>query len=386
VATVVLQYREAADDYSRAAAVVAPYDAHLAWVANFRKAQALEKQGEELGDDPALDESADAYRAVIATAQTPLDKAKGQNNLGNTLSSIASHERGTKHYEEALDNYRAALKQSPRDQDRVLWAERANNVATTLYELGRRKNDLSLMAKAIDDFRDTQTAYAGKDNADDRAMAQYNIAAALAAFGERDGDLNKFESAIKDAREAEAGGYARGIDPQDWAMVHTTLAIALDDLGRTKKDQVLVAQAVDTFKQALDVRRHERAPLDWAETQTNFGRALRDLADLTNREQLLVDAIKAERDALSEYRPDRAPPLWAAAEGQLCGSLSDLSRRRHDAEMLGEAAKVCRDAAEEFTAEQDRFDLAQVGVDLGLVQAALGEMSKKPLAKSSLPR
>lgn len=370
VANVALQYREAASDFSEASELIAPYDRHLAWVMAFRKSQALERQGEELGDEPALKEAAAAYRASLAMAQTPKDAAKSLNNLGNTLQSIGEHERGTARLEEAEAAFREAIKQSPRESDPVLWAGRENNIASALVDIGKHKNDSALIEQGAAGFREILKIYTQKSQPDDWAMAQYNLAITLATVSERRNRPDVLAPAIAAAREAEKG-YTRESDPLDWAMVKTALGMALDDLGRSKQDPAPLVEAVASFHEALKERRRERAPLGWAETQINLGTALRDLAGLKNDPAMLADAAAAERAALTVYSRDRTPPLWAAAQDQLCAALGDLGARKNDPALLGQARSACRAAVDEFSLEGDQFNLTQARKDLARAESGV---------------
>ena len=63
----------------------------------------------------------------------------------------------------------------------------------------------------------------------------------------------------------------------------TTLATALRTLGERETGTERLAQAVETYRAALEERTREQMPLDWAMTQNNLGNALRTLGRAESR-------------------------------------------------------------------------------------------------------
>src|SRR5205085_7058797 len=62
--------------------------------------------------------------------------------------------------------------------------------------------------------------------------------------------------------------------PLDWAMTQNNLGTALGALGGRESGTGRLEEAVEDYRAALQERTRERAPLDCATTQTNLGAAL----------------------------------------------------------------------------------------------------------------
>ena len=62
----------------------------------------------------------------------PLQWARTQNKLGNALSTLGERESGTERLEDALEAYRAALKERTRERVPLDWAMTQNNLGIAL--------------------------------------------------------------------------------------------------------------------------------------------------------------------------------------------------------------------------------------------------------------
>src|SRR5262249_44634378 len=93
-----LQYAVAAGAFREAADLVPPGndDQRLEYLD--REANALYRQGDEFGDNPALARAIERLHSLLALRtreRVPLQWAKTQNNLGNALSNLGERESGT---------------------------------------------------------------------------------------------------------------------------------------------------------------------------------------------------------------------------------------------------------------------------------------------------
>ena len=107
-----IDYRGAADHFGRAVELADGLDAELQNRFLHKRADALYKQGEERGDNAALNEAIGAWRDLLdrrPREPLPLDWAMTQNNLGNALRRLGERESGTTRLEEAVAAYREAL-------------------------------------------------------------------------------------------------------------------------------------------------------------------------------------------------------------------------------------------------------------------------------------
>src|SRR5512147_560680 len=83
-----LRYRDAAEHFAAAARRVPPGHEQQSLAYLDREASALYQQGDEFGNNPALTDAADRYRALLkrrTRERVPLDWAATQNNLGFAL-------------------------------------------------------------------------------------------------------------------------------------------------------------------------------------------------------------------------------------------------------------------------------------------------------------
>jgi tetratricopeptide (TPR) repeat protein len=127
-------YTEAADLFGQAARYVPTgrADERLSYLD--RQAAALYREGDERGDNPALSESIEIWRAILQgrREKAPLDWAAAQNNLGTALWSLGRRESGTAHLEEAVAADRAALEEYTRDRVPLDWAAAQNSLGNAL--------------------------------------------------------------------------------------------------------------------------------------------------------------------------------------------------------------------------------------------------------------
>ncbi len=101
----------------------------------FQQALALYQQGDEFGDNAALQISIEVWRIVLPfypRERMPLDWATTQNNLGNALRTLGERESGTARLEEAVEAYRAALEERTRERVPLDWAMTQNNLGNAL--------------------------------------------------------------------------------------------------------------------------------------------------------------------------------------------------------------------------------------------------------------
>ena len=139
-----LRYMDATRHF-RAAALQVPrarQDRHLAYLD--RETDALYRQGEERGDNAALETVIARCRDLLAPRpreRAPLDWAMTQNNLGNALWTLGGREAGTGRLEAAVDAYRAALLERTRERVPLQWARTQTNLGNVLLLLAERQAD-----------------------------------------------------------------------------------------------------------------------------------------------------------------------------------------------------------------------------------------------------
>ncbi|MDR0715878.1 MAG: tetratricopeptide repeat protein, partial [Azoarcus sp.] len=175
-------YREAADLFGEAVALIATDDAPQANEYRLRQASVIGDLGREFGDNDALLEAIVLYRQILSRidrAVAPLDWAATQNNLGVALWTLGERESGTARLEEAVAAYREALEERTRERVPLDWAGTQNNLGNVLSSLGERESGTARLEEAVAAYREAQKEYTRERVPLDWAMTQNNLGTAL---------------------------------------------------------------------------------------------------------------------------------------------------------------------------------------------------------------
>jgi tetratricopeptide (TPR) repeat protein len=114
-----LHYMQAAGLFTEAASIVPAGHDDERWKYLNLEAGALYQQGDKFGDNEALRSAIERYQHLAELRSrdaSPQDWATTQNNLGNALFRLGERESGTKHLEEAVAAYGAALEEWTRER------------------------------------------------------------------------------------------------------------------------------------------------------------------------------------------------------------------------------------------------------------------------------
>jgi len=285
-----LRYAEAAAHFANAAAVFPPHSSHEDERINYlqKEADALFKQGYELGDNGALLSAIERHKRLLELLpreRLPLDWARAQNHLGWALLRLGERESGTAKLEEAVVAFREALKEYTRERAPLEWARTQIGVGAVLSSLGRREGGTAKLEEAVVAYRE----------------------------------------ALKEA--------TREREPLLWAVAQNRLGNALLNLGMRRGETAKLEEAIAAFREALKENTRERVPLEWARSQNNLGNALAALGRRENGTGKLEEAAVAFREALKERTRDRVPLDWARSFGNEGVALMLLAERRRDAAM-----------------------------------------------------
>jgi tetratricopeptide (TPR) repeat protein len=332
-----LRYGEAAKHFANAAAVFPPGSAHEDKRIGYltREANALYQQGDEFGDNDALNSAVERYKRLVELTpreRVPLDWARTQDRLGGALWRLGERERGTAKLEEAVAAYREALKERTRERVPFNWAATQNNLGLALQALGVRESGTAKLEEAVAAYRE-----ALKESTRERvplgwATTQSNLGIALARVGVRESGTAKLEEAVAAFREALKERTRERV-PLDWARTQNSLGAALGHLGEHESGTAKREEAVAAYREALKEQTRERVPLDWARTQYNLGVELSGLGARESGTAKLEEAVAAYREALKERTRERVPLDWARSLGSEGGALLLLAERRGDAAM-----------------------------------------------------
>jgi tetratricopeptide (TPR) repeat protein len=391
IALTQLSYTDAAEHFKEASTLVP--SGHPDETARYLhdEADALYRQGDEQGDNAALEQSIDVWHAVLQCRpreRVPTDWARTQTDLGNALVTLGQREPGTERLQKGIAAYRAALEvNTPDPVDGVVTQ---SNLGAALEILGERQNDAARLDEAVAAYRAALAAAAvyyaaleegtgGRVSWDIWAIAQLNLGAALQTLGGRDGRNGEIEAAIAAYRGA-LDEYKSDRAPLQWAKAHIGLGNALLTLGERNGDAAGLKAAVESYRGALTVCTRQRAPVAWALAQNNLGKALWVLAQGEPGTEPLQQAVKAYREALEVRTRGRMPLDWAMTENNLAIALKTLGDRENDTARLGEAVSAYRRALEEYTPERAPRQWAQTEMNLGNALADLGERSGDAVA------
>ncbi|QLH39801.1 MAG: tetratricopeptide repeat protein [Defluviicoccus sp.] len=306
-----LRYRDAAGHFAGAAARVPPDHAAERLRHLDDEAKALYQQGNEFGDNEALQEAIERYRVLLSLRprdDAPLDWAVTQNCLGIALRTLGEREGGTARLKDAVAAFRAALQEYTRARRALDWAMTQNNLGNALQTLGARESGTARLQDAVAAYRAALQEYTRERVPLDWAMTQNNLGTALVPLGERESGTARLEDAVR-AYRAALQERTRERVPLNWATTQNNLGNALATLGERESGTARLEEAVAAYRAALQERTRERVPLDWAATQNNLGTALQSLGERESGTARLEEAIAAYRAALQEYARERVPPV-----------------------------------------------------------------------------
>ena len=159
-----LRYVEAGQLFEEATQLLPAEDLETRWLYLLDAAGAWSSQGNEFGDNAALQRAIGLYKDATEFAPRslrPFDWAMTQNDLGNALWILGARESGTARLEEAVAAYRAALEERARTRVPLDWAATQNNLANALWTLGARESDVGTLRQAQAALQASREVYVG---------------------------------------------------------------------------------------------------------------------------------------------------------------------------------------------------------------------------------
>ena len=382
-----LRYVDAAPRFAEAAAKVPPENRDLRWKYLNAEANALLKQGFELGDKAATLSAIERYRALVELRPRnafPDDWAMTQNNLGEALRVLGQWwESGTARLEEAVSAYRSALQVFIRERVPLQWAMTQSNLGFALFRLGEREQGTTRLEEAVSAFRSALQEFTRERTPLQWARTQKNLGLALTEIGERESGTARLTEAIAVLQEALQENI-RGRAPLYWAFIENNLGAALTTLGERESGTARLEEAVAAYREALQEQTPARVPLQWAMDQVGLGHALLALGERERGTARLEEAVAAYRSALQEQTRERVPLLWAMTQRNLGLALKVLGEREGGTARLEEAVAAYREALQELTRERVPLKWAitngSQGVALMLLAGRRGDAEMAQLA------
>ncbi len=150
-----LRYREAAEHFDAAAGRVPPGHEEQAWHYLDQEAWALYRQGDEFGDNPALADAIDRYRALLRLRTRDARPAGLGHDPDQPRQRALQAGRaggGTQRLEEAVAAYRAALEERTRARVPLGWAMTQNSTASPRWS-ERKPRHAARLEEAVAAYR-----------------------------------------------------------------------------------------------------------------------------------------------------------------------------------------------------------------------------------------
>jgi tetratricopeptide (TPR) repeat protein len=195
-----------------------------------------------------------AYRATLnewTRERAPNDWAMVQNNLANTLRTLAEREDSTPRLQQAIAALHAAIEEMTPEHDLLHWAAAHFNLGLALRRLDAREGGIAHIEEAITAFRDGL-----RESSRERvppllaAMIRSHLGDTLQTVAENRNDPARLDEAVAVYREA-LNEWTRDADPEIWAGLQNDLGTALVDLAEQESGTARLEEAIGAFRAAL---------------------------------------------------------------------------------------------------------------------------------------
>ena len=210
-----------------------------------------------------------------------------------------------------------------------------------------------------------------------RAGSLESLGGVLGTAGQRRTGTRYLEDAVDAFREALELRDPESA-PAEWAAAQNGLGNALGSLGQRQGDDGLLNQAVEAFGQALSLRSEEQTPRDWASTMNNLAAVLQSLGRKNRDPKVLKRAVAAYKDVLRVWTRGRAPLDWAAAMDNLGSALRALGEHRRGPRTLEQAVAAYRSALSERPRDRLPGEWALTHNNLGAALQRLAQREEDP--------
>jgi|GWRWMinimDraft_9_1066018.scaffolds.fasta_scaffold00094_5 tetratricopeptide (TPR) repeat protein len=320
-------------------------------------ASALRIMGNQTGSNQPLEEAIEAYRAAIIERprdRIPLKWAMLHINLGVTFQELGTRNSGTEYLKQSVEAYHMALMEITRVRIPFVWATTQNNLGNALIALGERENGTERFKQAVNAFSEALKEWTQEKVPLDWAGTHSNLGNALLEIGRREGRLDFIERAVV-AYHNTLMEWTRELVPLDWALTMNNLGNAMLSIGQRESGTAHLEKAVAAYNNALLERTHARNPLDWALTMNNLGNAFKAIGERESGTERLEQAVTAYGEALNVLTRERMPLQWAVIQNNLGTALQSIGEREsgvEGTERLKRAAEAYGLALEVFRAEE----------------------------------
>lgn len=286
-----------------------------------------------------------------------LQSAKAHHEKGYTLLVLGQRDASPARLEQALEEFREALRGYTRARAPLEWARVQYNVGQTLQVLGHREQGTKRFEQAVETYREALKELTHERAPLEWAGVQSGLGSALSDLGQRGRSSRRLEEAIAIYREVLKKCPCES-DPMIWARTQNYLGIALQVLAGWEarpgykfehNPEQLNKEAVAAYREALKVWTRESAPMEWAAMQHNLGNILQALGSKESGTTRFKEAAVAYRAVLTVLTRDYVPLDWVTVQNSLAGALSAIAERDYSPaglQYLEEARQALEQALE----------------------------------------
>ncbi|HEV7251758.1 MAG TPA: caspase domain-containing protein [Mesorhizobium sp.] len=196
-------------------------------------------------------------------------------------------------------------------------------------------------------------------------------AEALRLLGEAKGDRTVLQEAL-DAYRQVLDLLPNGEKGRDWAITKNNMAVVLNGIGELEEGAESLSRALESFEEVKAIFAAEGDDLNWAAAENNIGNILLLLAERSGDMATVEKALAAYRAAVEKRDRATVPLDWAFSQNNIGLAEFKLAEPRGDAAGLGRAEAAYRVALEVLTKDSAPIDWAMVQNNLGNTLNALG--------------
>jgi tetratricopeptide (TPR) repeat protein len=242
----------------------------------------------------------------------------------------------------AVDAYRATLNEWTRERAPNDWAMVQNNLANTLRTLAEREDSTPRLQQAIAALRAALEEMAPERNLLSWAGAHFNLGLALRRLDAREGSVAHLEEAITAFRGGLRESSRERVPPLLAAMIRSNLGDTLQTVAENRHDPARLEEAVAVYREALNEWTRAADPETWAGLQNDLGTTLVALAERENGTARLEEAVGAFRAALAGFESAADTDHIEMAKENLALAEQSLADRQKQAKQRGGEANAPR--------------------------------------------
>lgn len=332
------RYREAADFFARAAALLSD-DIKATFDLLAKRATALQDLGELFGDDEGLTDAIEQWEealSIVSEESHQKEHRKAENNLASALVSLGERQPTSELMRRATDIQNRILACEENSQDPFYRSVAAANLGTTLTALGRRENDLKTIRDGIDFLERAQNETDRNSRRKDFIGITMSIGNAYKVMAEISRNEALVETAIGFYRDAHSL-----IEDSDditlWINVEDSIGTALTAKGVLNRKSETFEDAIEHLKAAAQKIDKSKSTSLWYRTNYNLATALTHLGIETGKIVNFEQALTINRSIFLSGVFRERTLLYAYAAWGVGMSHYQIAQRKYDITSATEA-------------------------------------------------